>query len=58
MLDASFCISPVVGSRAKADIRQMDASNPSAITTFANRTPLHIGTVALTVRDLDKMVGY
>src|SRR5262245_2502465 len=54
----SFCVSPVVGSRTKADIRQMDASNPSAITTFANSTPLHIGTVALTVRDLDRMVGY
>jgi len=36
----------------------MDASNPSALATFASRTPLHIGAVALTVRDLDKVTRY
>src|SRR5882724_10365246 len=36
----------------------MDAINPSANVTFASRTPLHIGTVGLVVRDLDKVVGF
>ena len=36
----------------------MDAPNPSAMPTFASRAPLHIGTVALAVRDLDKVAGY
>jgi len=36
----------------------MDAPNPSAIPTFANRTPLHIGAVGLVVRDLAKVAGY
>jgi catechol 2,3-dioxygenase len=36
----------------------MDAPNPSSIPTFASRTPLHIGSLALNVRDLDRMVGY
>src|SRR4051812_10011022 len=36
----------------------MDAATPSANPTFASRTPLHIGMVALTVRDLAKMAGY
>jgi len=36
----------------------MDAPNPSAIPTFASRTPLHIGAVALKVRDLDKLTAY
>jgi catechol 2,3-dioxygenase len=36
----------------------MDAPNPSANPTFASRTPLHIGAVALKVRDLDKVAGY
>src|SRR5262249_19056208 len=53
-----FLHSRVVQSWAKADIRCMDASNPSALATFANRTPLHIGAVALVVRDLDKMARY
>jgi len=36
----------------------MDAANPSAIPTFANRTPLRIGATALAVRDLDLVSGY
>lgn len=36
----------------------MDAPNPSATPTFANRTPLHIGAVGLVVRDLDKLSAY
>jgi catechol 2,3-dioxygenase len=36
----------------------MDATNPSALATFANRTPLHIGAVSLTVRDLDKVARF
>ncbi len=36
----------------------MDAPHPSAAPTFANRTPLRIGAVGLTVRDLDRMAGY
>jgi catechol 2,3-dioxygenase len=36
----------------------MDAPNPSALPTFANRTPLHIGAVALKVRDLPRLTAY
>jgi catechol 2,3-dioxygenase len=36
----------------------MDAANPSATPTFASRTPLHVGAVALKVRDLDRLTGY
>jgi catechol 2,3-dioxygenase len=36
----------------------MDATNPSASPTFASRTPLHIGMVGLTVRDLDRLTTY
>jgi len=36
----------------------MDATNASAAPTFANGTPLHIGAVALTVRDLDGVAAY
>jgi catechol 2,3-dioxygenase len=36
----------------------MDANNPSANPTFATRTPLHIGAVALRVRDLDRVAGF
>ena len=36
----------------------MDAPNPSATPTFASRTPLHIGAVALTVRDLDRVAAF
>jgi len=36
----------------------MDAPNPSAAPTFASRTPLHIGAVALNVRDLDRVATY
>jgi len=36
----------------------MDAPNPSAAPTFASRTPLHIGAVALNVRDLDRVAIY
>jgi catechol 2,3-dioxygenase len=36
----------------------MDAPNPSARPTFANRTPLRIGTVGLVARDLDKLASF
>lgn len=36
----------------------MDATNPSATPTFANRTPLHIGAVGLIARDLDLLTNY
>jgi catechol 2,3-dioxygenase len=36
----------------------MDAPNPSAVPTLANRTPLHIGAVGLAVRNLDLMADY
>jgi len=36
----------------------MDAPNPSAAPTFASRTPLHIGAVALKVRDLDRLTAH
>jgi catechol 2,3-dioxygenase len=36
----------------------MDAPNPSAQPTFASRAPLHIGAVALKVRDLEAVAGY
>jgi catechol 2,3-dioxygenase len=36
----------------------MDAPNPSATPTFASRTPLHIGTIALTVRDLGRLTAF
>src|SRR4051794_37817927 len=36
----------------------MDAPNPSATPTFANRTPLHIGALGLTVRDLGRLTEF
>src|SRR5262245_34351939 len=48
----------VVPARGSADIWRMDAPNPSAVPTFANRTPLHIGGVGLVVRDLEKVAEY
>jgi catechol 2,3-dioxygenase len=36
----------------------MDATNPSASPTFANRTPLHIGTIGLIARDLDRLTEF
>jgi catechol 2,3-dioxygenase len=36
----------------------MDAPNPSALPTFASRTPLRIGAVGLAVRDLDKLTRF
>jgi catechol 2,3-dioxygenase len=36
----------------------MDAPNPSAQPTFANRTPLHIGGVGLLVRDLERVTAF
>src|SRR5262245_40454896 len=42
----------------RADITGMDAPNPSATPTFASRTPLHIGAVALAVRDLDRLAAF
>src|SRR5882724_1447352 len=36
----------------------MDAPNPSATVTFANRTPLRIGAVGLKARDLSRLTDY
>lgn len=36
----------------------MDAPNPSTTVTFANRTPLRIGSVGLKVRNLDKLTTF
>jgi catechol 2,3-dioxygenase len=36
----------------------MDAPNPSAMPTFANRTPLHIGAIGLAVRDLEALTAF
>jgi catechol 2,3-dioxygenase len=36
----------------------MDAPNPSAMPTFASRTPLHIGAVGLKVRDLERVARF
>jgi catechol 2,3-dioxygenase len=36
----------------------MDAPNPSALPTFASRTPLHIGAVGLAVRDIDRLAAF
>src|SRR5262245_59364004 len=36
----------------------MDAPHPSTVPTIASRTPLHIGAVGLTVRNLAKVAGY
>lgn len=36
----------------------MDAPNPSALPTFANRTPLRVGAVGLIARDLDKLTNF
>jgi catechol 2,3-dioxygenase len=36
----------------------MDAPNPSATPTFASRTPLRIGAIALKVRDLDRLTAF
>src|SRR3954464_12536634 len=36
----------------------MDAQNPSATVTFANRTPLRIGTVGLKARDLSRLTDF
>jgi catechol 2,3-dioxygenase len=36
----------------------MDATNPSAMPTFASRTPLHIGMIGLVARDLDRLARF
>ena len=36
----------------------MDAPNPSATPTFANRTPLHIGAIGLIARDINLLTDY
>jgi catechol 2,3-dioxygenase len=36
----------------------MDAPTPSAMPTFASRTPLHIGAVGLKVRDLERVARF
>ena len=42
----------------KADIVRMDVADPSAVPTFASRTPLNIGAVGLRVRDLDRTSAF
>jgi len=46
---------PVESPARGSNIELMDAPNPSAVPTAANRTPLHIGAVGLAVRDLETM---
>jgi catechol 2,3-dioxygenase len=36
----------------------MDAPHPSTLPTFASRTPLHVGAVGLTVRNLEEVTRY
>jgi catechol 2,3-dioxygenase len=48
----------VVIAPETANIRPMDATNPSANPTFASRTPLHIGAIGLIARDLDSLTDY
>jgi catechol 2,3-dioxygenase len=36
----------------------MDAPNPSALPTFASRTPLHIGAISLQVRNFETLVAF
>lgn len=36
----------------------MDAANPSATPTFASRTPLHVGSIGLVARDLDRLTDF
>src|SRR2546430_5373568 len=36
----------------------MDAPNPSAIPTFASRTPLHIGAIGVSVRVIEGVTGF
>src|ERR1700752_4206513 len=36
----------------------MDAPNPSAVPTAASRAPVHIGSVGMRVRDLDRVTAY
>src|ERR1700719_3361456 len=50
--------SPIVPPGEGANIAPMDAPNPSASPTFASRAPLHIGAIALKVRDLDRLTGF
>src|SRR6185503_318460 len=50
--------SPIADPAASADIWGMDAPNPSSQPTFASRTPIHVGSVALTVRDLDRVATF
>jgi catechol 2,3-dioxygenase len=49
---------PIVLRARSANISAMDATNPSATPTFASRTPLHVGAVALAVRDLDRLAAF
>src|SRR3954470_13914762 len=36
----------------------MDAPHPSATPTFASRTPLHVGTIGLIARDLERLTNF
>src|SRR5882724_3566796 len=49
---------PVETGTTTANIRSMDAANPSATLTFASRTPLHVGAIGLIARDLDRLTDY
>lgn len=49
---------PVETALATANIACMDATNPSATPTFANRTPLRIGAIGLVARDLNLLTNY
>ncbi|MBP0573383.1 VOC family protein, partial [Mycobacterium tuberculosis] len=49
---------PSLAAAAEAAARIEGTLGPSAAPGFALSTPLHIGTVALVVRDLDAMAGF
>src|SRR4051812_28073939 len=44
--------------KANRKAAAMDAPNPSSTVTFANRTPLRIGTVGLKARDLSRLTDF
>src|SRR5437667_12366506 len=50
--------SRIATGTANPDIKTMDAPNPSALPTFANRTPLRVGSVGLVARDLDRLTDF
>ncbi|MFL6799000.1 MAG: VOC family protein [Xanthobacteraceae bacterium] len=42
----------------RTNIEVMDAPNPSALPTFASRTPLHVGAIGLKARRLERLLSF